>query len=501
MKFISKVCTSIFIVFIMAGSIQAKSDRKGSSDYPLISRMPNFWIASYKDNEYDSHTFRDSANIKINIEGHKYFIEYRLKKGGQEPGRLLILKNHENALKKIDADILKRTKKDLYCKVTKEGKEIWIQVHALDRLYRLTIVERDQVDQEIADNPDASSADNATSAANIHEAAMKGSLEKVKAFLANGEKVDVKDKHEMTPLYYAACKGHKDVCEFLISQGADVNAGREIGFIPLAGALNNRTESGVEIFKLLVAQGADININIGGYPQLHQAVASCHNESVRNIAEFLISKGVDINAKGYQDKTPLHMVGCRELGELLISKGADIEARDKYGQTPIFEACSATRKKQVCELLISKGADIEARDKDGRTPFWKACSSNKLKVSEFLISKGADIEARDKDGRTPLWKVCSNMNKASSNKNREICKFLISKGADIEARDKDGQTPLWKACSNANMGISKLLISKGADVNAKDNRGWTPLRQVHNLCLTTRNTGICDLLKKHGGVK
>ncbi|PQP32751.1 hypothetical protein C6A36_02830, partial [Desulfobacteraceae bacterium SEEP-SAG10] len=98
-------------------------------------------------------------------------------------------------------------------------------------------------------------------------------------------------------------------------------------------------------------------------------------------------------------------------------------------------------------------------------------------------------EARDKDDRTPLWKVCSNTNRASSNKNREICEFLISKGADIEARDKDGQTPLWKACSNANMGISKLLISKGADVNAKDNRGWTPLRQVYNLCLTTRNTG------------
>ena len=162
MKFIFKVCTSIFIVLIVAGSIQARSDPKGSSDYPLISRMPNFWIASYKDIEYDSHTFRDSANNKINIEGHKYFIEYRLKKGGQEPGRLMILKNHENALKKIDAEILKRTKKDLYCKVTKEGKEIWIQVHALDRLYRLTIVEREQMKQKVAVNPDALFGDIAT---------------------------------------------------------------------------------------------------------------------------------------------------------------------------------------------------------------------------------------------------------------------------------------------------------------------------------------------------
>lgn len=155
MKYIFRVCTIIFIVLIMAGVTYADKDRKGSNDYPLISRMPDFWIAAYKDTEYDSHTFRDSANNKITIEGHKYFIEYRLKKGGQEPGRLMILKNYENALKEIDAEILKRTKKDVYCKITKEGKEIWIQVHALDSLYRLTIVEREQMEQKVDVNPEA----------------------------------------------------------------------------------------------------------------------------------------------------------------------------------------------------------------------------------------------------------------------------------------------------------------------------------------------------------
>jgi OOP family OmpA-OmpF porin len=155
MKHIFRVCTIIFIVLIMANIAYANKDYKGSSDYPLISRMPGFWIAAFQESEYDSHAFRDSANNKIIIEGHKYFIEYRLKKGGQEPGRLMILNNHENALKKIDAEILKQTKKDLYCKVTKEGKEIFIQVHALDRLYRLTIVEREQMEQKVTVNPDA----------------------------------------------------------------------------------------------------------------------------------------------------------------------------------------------------------------------------------------------------------------------------------------------------------------------------------------------------------
>jgi ankyrin repeat protein len=502
MKHIFRVSIVVVIVLIMAGTTYARKDREGSRDYPLISRMPGFWIAAYKETKHDSYTFYDSADNQINIEGHKYFIDYRLKKGAQPPGRSMILKNHENAFKKIGGKILKSKKGHMYCKAVKDGKEIWIHLKSgVDRNYRLTIVEREQMEQKVAADPDRSPTGTATAPSNIHKAARQGDLETVKAFVANGENVNLKDKHEMTPLIYAAGHGYKDVCEFLVSQGADVNAGREIGVIPLGGALNSRSESGVEIFKMLVDHGADIKIKIGGYPQLHQAVYSCHDEHVRPIAEFLISKGADINAKGYEDKTPLHMVGCRELGELLIAKGADIEALDKYGQTPVFEACSVTGKKEVCEFFLSKGANIEARDKGGCTPLWRACASNNLKFCELLLSKGADIEARDKKGRTPLWRVCSSINKAASKKNRKVCEFLISKGADIEARDEEDRTPLFIACSENNSEIATLLISKGADVNAKDNRGWTPLRQVHEQCLTTRDTGICDLLKKHGGVK
>ncbi len=162
MKYSSKVCAIFSILLIAPCIAYADTDRKGSRDHPLISRMPGFWIAAYQESAYESHTFRNRTNNKINIAGHKYFIEYRLKKGRQEPGRLMILKNHENALKKINAEILKRTKKDIYCKVTKEGKEIWIQVGALDRLYRLTIVEREQMTQNIAANPKALFGDIAT---------------------------------------------------------------------------------------------------------------------------------------------------------------------------------------------------------------------------------------------------------------------------------------------------------------------------------------------------
>ena len=162
MKSIFKVCTSIFIVLIMAGITYANKDRLGSSDHPLISRMPDFWIAVYQESEYESHTFRDSSDMATKVEGHYYHIEYRLNKGAQAPGRLMILKNHENALKKIGAKTWRRKKKVLYAKVEKEGQEVWIQVHALDSLYRLTIVEREQMKQKVTVHPDELLGDIAT---------------------------------------------------------------------------------------------------------------------------------------------------------------------------------------------------------------------------------------------------------------------------------------------------------------------------------------------------
>jgi OOP family OmpA-OmpF porin len=162
MKTVLKACTIIFFVLMMAGGLEAQNDRKGSSDHPLISRMPDFWIAVYDENQYESHAFRDSNDVVTEVEGHYYHIEYRLNKGAQTPGRLMILKNYENALKGVGAETWTRKGKELFATVEHEGREVWIQVYALDSLYRLTIVEREQMEQKVAVDPDALLGDIAT---------------------------------------------------------------------------------------------------------------------------------------------------------------------------------------------------------------------------------------------------------------------------------------------------------------------------------------------------
>ena len=59
----------------------------------------------------------------------------------------------------------------------------------------------------------------------IHDAAREGNIEAVKQHLAAGTKVDaIRGFDGRTPLLGAVRKGHKEIAELLIANGADVNA-------------------------------------------------------------------------------------------------------------------------------------------------------------------------------------------------------------------------------------------------------------------------------------
>ena len=57
---------------------------------------------------------------------------------------------------------------------------------------------------------------------------------------------------------------------------------------------------------------------------------------------------------------------------------------------------------EIAELLIAKGTDVNAKSNRGYTPLHEACKNEKTEILELLIAKGADVNAKDDDGDTPL---------------------------------------------------------------------------------------------------
>ena len=74
---------------------------------------------------------------------------------------------------------------------------------------------------------------------------------------------------------------------------------------------------------------------------------------------------------------------------------------DEDGATPLHLAARHNAK-EVAEQLIAKGADVNAKDNTGRTPLHDAAWFNAIEVAEPLIAKGADVNAKDEDDKTPL---------------------------------------------------------------------------------------------------
>jgi OOP family OmpA-OmpF porin len=119
--------------------------------------MPNFHISEYKATEFDSHRFINQDKKPVIVEGHKYYIEYRLDKGAAEPGELKIRRNIQDALKNIGGKVLfdDNFNKTSTILLQKEGKETWVEVRSYNNMYRLSIVEKEIMNQEVVANAEA----------------------------------------------------------------------------------------------------------------------------------------------------------------------------------------------------------------------------------------------------------------------------------------------------------------------------------------------------------
>ena len=136
---------------------------------------------------------------------------------------------------------------------------------------------------------------------------------------------------------------------------------------------------------------------------------------VKKIEKILQRNPALVNKQGEFGWTPLYKAafnGNREVAELLISRGAEVNARDPGGASALH-ICASSRdvvlnkkilggRVEVAKLLIAGGADLNARDKDGSTALHIAARDGSQKIAELLIQEGADINTRDNNNKTPL---------------------------------------------------------------------------------------------------
>jgi hypothetical protein len=90
---------------------------------------------------------------------------------------------------------------------------------------------------------------------------------------------------------------------------------------------------------------------------LFQAVRCDYDNSA--VIEALLHAGADINARGYDGRTPLMMSIDKPLNlEAILHAGPNLNQRDRYGNTA-FKLAMQNRRSRAIEILREAGADMD----------------------------------------------------------------------------------------------------------------------------------------------
>ena len=192
-------------------------------------------------------------------------------------------------------------------------------------------------------------------------------------------------------LTIAASRGNLDLVKSIHGRGIDINAEGEDGKTALMLACEKGHE---EIVEYLIVQGADMTMQTDwGYTALTASMVECEGlGNIRNeLIITLIESGVDVNAKT-RKISPLIAAsgnGNVEIVSKLIKKGAKVSWKtSKLGEFPLLYATGGGHV-DVVKILIEYGAKVNWKNHYGRTALGEARKKGFKEIEKMLIDAGA----------------------------------------------------------------------------------------------------------------
>lgn len=326
----------------------------------------------------------------------------------------------------------------------------------------------------------------------LHQAVAKGDLRKVRELVEyykyNPNSTGFTGLNP-TPLATAAEYGQRHIMEYLIKQGADLQARGYWGWgsSPIETALSYHH---LQATVCLIANNASLPAQVHrtdlGNTLLFEAAKTNDTWSIENILKHTEA---DINIhEAFMQRTPLHtaaMFDSFDAINTLVARGAKVTTIDEHGWTPLHYATSQGDL-QIVALLIKHGARVNAEDNDGRTPLFSAVGSGDTEIIELLYAKGGKINTEDNHHTTPL-------SLAIINDDTDTIRCLAQLGAKL-GEDSYKQTPLHMAALLGKSSAVEVFIDLGLNMNAKDINQNTPIELAYKM----GNLEVVNTLLMHG---
>ena len=144
-----RLLIAMVTALLLAPVASAQEDREGCEDYPLLTRLDDFFIDGCKEEAFAAHTFT-TQDGKVDVEGRFTSVSYRRPGGAPEMSGLEMIRNYVNAAEEIGGEVLYEGRYSASMKVVVDDREVWIEVLPYGkRAYRLDIIETQEMIQQV----------------------------------------------------------------------------------------------------------------------------------------------------------------------------------------------------------------------------------------------------------------------------------------------------------------------------------------------------------------
>jgi outer membrane protein OmpA-like peptidoglycan-associated protein len=153
---------SLIMILLAVATLSAQQkDSASCKDHPAFTRMPDYWIYSCQQRQFDSYAFTVGKNKTETVEGQYWKIAYRPQNTlASKPSELQIQRNFENAVQKQGGKVLWSEKGRSTFQLAGAGVEIRAELRTdFTSGYVLFIVQKQGMAQDIVADAAAMASD------------------------------------------------------------------------------------------------------------------------------------------------------------------------------------------------------------------------------------------------------------------------------------------------------------------------------------------------------
>ncbi|CAN9288093.1 unnamed protein product [Alternaria alternata] len=326
----------------------------------------------------------------------------------------------------------------------------------------------------------------------LHYAALYCFVETVRTILESGAAVDILDKDDKTPLFYAAWRELDSFAVLKVLTKAEEQARPSAtrtsptllldaalsvfknGFVESESVRQVLTTGSGAVIRYLLQSQTDLQATATGFPLLLQ-MASADGDF--ELVRLLIERIVDVKAVCHCYGTALHAAarfGHLDCVKLFVEVGTEIAlAAGNFRWTPLRAAVEGQHL-AIVQFLLDSGAMQSCSDFTNQglarysrrdSTLTSACRSGSVDLVKLLLSYSEQptlMPGQKGIRRTQFVDMASALQGACENGHVEIVALLIEYGADIEQEYGRFLSPLTAAAAAGDLETMKVLLAAGA---------------------------------------